>query len=516
MKDQAAIVFPHQLFREHPALTEEANVYLVEDDRFFSDFRYHKKKLLLHSASMQAYREYLEEQGHTIHFIRNQHGQTQTDLIHALAARSANTITIADPCDRTLEERLTGALRRRGIDLTIRDSPGFLTDRDFIDTFFGQSDRYSLTAFYREQRRRFGILIEDGKPIGGRWSFDPANRKPLPDEVPVPPLPRIPETRYVRDARSVIEERYPGNPGDLDEFWFPVTHRDAERWLADFLGDRLALFGDYEDAMRADEPVLFHSVLSPLLNTGLLTPRQVVDRTLAYAREHPVPINSLEGFIRQIIGWREFIRAVYIREGDRQRSSNVFGQPHPVPRSLYTASTGVVPVDRVVQRVLKSAYAHHIERLMVLGNFMLLAGIHPDEAYRWFMEVFIDAYDWAMVPNVYGMSQYADGGLMATKPYISGSHYIRRMSNYPGGEWEEIWDGLFWKFIETHQEQIAANPRMRVLLGTLNRMEKETRDAHAGVADAYLSRLHENGRAGTGRVAADSLVPMPKRGHRDY
>jgi len=278
----------------------------------------------------------------------------------------------------------------------------------------------------------------------------------------------------------------------MDGFFYPITHADAERWLEDFLSHRLAMFGAYEDAMRENGPFLFHSLLSPLLNTGLLVPAAVVDATLAFAEDHEVPLNSLEGFIRQIIGWREFMRAVYLLRGEEERTRNFWGHQRPMPGACYAGTTGMDPFDRVVRRVREHAYAHHIERLMVIGNFMNLVGIHPDAIYRWFMELFIDAYDWVMVPNVYGMSLYADGGLITTKPSISGSHSLMKMGDFSAGEWCDVWDALFWRFIDVHRSVFAANPRMRVLLANLDRMDSDTLEQHRAVAGAFLADLFED------------------------
>jgi len=241
--------------------------------------------------------------------------------------------------------------------------------------------------------------------------------------------------------------------------------------------------------MMRDEPFLFHSLLTASLNIGLLTPDQVVERTLAFAEDHRVPLNALEGFIRQIIGWREFMRAVYLLKQDQERKTNFFKHTRRLPSSFYTGTTGLDPVDIVIKRLGQYAYAHHIERLMVLGNAMLLCEIDPTEVYRWFMEMFIDAYDWVMVPNVYGMSQHADGGLITTKPYISSSHYIRKMSDFPEGDWCEIWDGLYWRFIHKHRDFFDQNPRMKVMTNQLDRMGKARLSAHLTVANRFLDSL---------------------------
>jgi deoxyribodipyrimidine photolyase-related protein len=280
---------------------------------------------------------------------------------------------------------------------------------------------------------------------------------------------------------------FPSALGSVDDFCYPVTYEDAKKWLDAFVDERLECFGDYEDAISKDETFLFHSVLTPMLNIGLITPEQIINQVISVSER--VSLNSLEGFVRQVIGWREFIRLVYIHAGSRQRTTNAWNLSRPLPASFYSGSTGITPFDQSVKRALKFAYCHHIERLMVLGNFMVLCDIHPDAVYQWFMELFIDSYDWVMVPNVYGMSQHADGGLMTTKPYISGSSYILKMSDYPKGEWCEVWDALYWRFIDRERDFFSANPRMRVMVGQLDRMGAKL-DHHRSVADRFLRKLH--------------------------
>jgi deoxyribodipyrimidine photolyase-related protein len=226
-----------------------------------------------------------------------------------------------------------------------------------------------------------------------------------------------------------------------------------------------------------------------MLNVGLITPDEVLRKALTFANENNVPLNSTEGFVRQIIGWREFIRGVYLAKGGEERTRNFWGFDRKIPDSFYTGETGIPPVDKTIKKVLETGYCHHIERLMVLGNFMLLCEIDPDEVYRWFMELFIDAYDWVMVPNIYGMSQFADGGLTSTKPYISGSNYLMKMSDYPKGEWQETWDGLFWRFMHVHRDFFDSNPRLSMLVRNLDRMSEEKLNNHLGKAEEFLKSL---------------------------
>ena len=315
------------------------------------------------------------------------------------------------------------------------------------------------------------------------------NRKKLTKNLVIPRVKFPEDTEFEIEAIDYVEKHFPDNPGDGFDFIYPVTFEQAEDWLDDFLHNRFKLFGDYEDAMDKNQAYLFHSVLTPMLNSGLITPKQVIDKALHFAELNTIPINSLEGFIRQIIGWREYMRAVYLLEGVNQRTSNHFKFSKQLPSAFYKASTGIEPVDLVIKRVLEKSYTHHIERLMILGNFMLLCEIHPNEVYKWFMEMYIDAYDWVMVPNVYGMSQYADGGLICTKPYISSSNYIREMSNFEKGNWCEIWDALYWRFIYKHKKLLAKNPRMSIMINQLNKMDKTKIKSYLKTAENYLKNL---------------------------
>jgi deoxyribodipyrimidine photolyase-related protein len=294
----------------------------------------------------------------------------------------------------------------------------------------------------------------------------------------------------VEEAEAYVQKNFPNNYGAIyKDHLFAINFEDAQKWLDNFLAERFEKFGVYEDAIVQKESVLYHSVLSPMLNIGLLTPQQIIDETLRVSAAKNIPLNSLEGFIRQIVGWREFIRLVYEREGTKQRTTNYWKFKRKIPTSFWTGDTGIAPIDSTIKKVLKTGYAHHIERLMVLGNFMLLCEFDPDEVHKWFMEMFIDAYDWVMVPNVYGMTQFADGGLMTTKPYISGSNYLMKMSDYEKGSWQPIWDGLFWRFMHVHRRFFLQNPRIGMLVKTFDKMPEEKRNAHLQIANNYLESL---------------------------
>ncbi|RYY08498.1 MAG: cryptochrome/photolyase family protein, partial [Chitinophagaceae bacterium] len=333
--------------------------------------------------------------------------------------------------------------------------------------------------FYSYQRLSRKILLDSSnKPMGGKWSLDAENRLRYPKDLKPPAINFHSRNDHYKDAIEYTEQHFGQNYGNLDVgFLFPSTHAESKTWLKNFLKHRFADFGPYEDAIVSDEHILHHSVLTPMLNTGLLTPQYVMDEVMEYASNHEIPLNSLEGFLRQIMGWREYIRAVYEFKGVEERTKNFWGFKRKIPESFWTASTGIDPVDGTIRKILDTGYTHHIERLMIMGNFMLLCEFDPDEVYRWFMELFIDAYDWVMVPNVYGMSQFADGGLMSTKPYISGSNYIIKMSDYKKGPWQEIWDALFWRFMHVHRKFFLSNPRLGMLIKSFDKMAPEKRNS---------------------------------------
>jgi deoxyribodipyrimidine photolyase-related protein len=481
----ATLIFPHQLFKDHPALSKEREVFLVEDPLFFTgssfSLRFHKKKLMLHRASMKAYEKRLGSQGYLVQYI-----DFETDLFWTLDRKKIRVIWFADPVDRALQSRLAEEAGKGKVDLHRHPTPAFLTPEDWLLGFFKESRHFSMTHFYIAQRKRLNVLLDGDKPRGEKWSFDPENRKRVPKGLPVPRPPACKPNLFTKEAKTYVENHFPANPGTTEKFFYPVTHENSEQWLEHFLKEKLQNFGDYEDAILKDEPFLFHSVLTPMLNIGLLTPDQILKKALDVGEKNKMPLNSLEGFVRQVIGWREFMRAVYLMKGKEERTTNYFHHQRKLPKSFYAGTTGLDPVDTVIGRVLQHAYVHHIERLMILGNIMVLCEIDPDEVYRWFMELFIDAYDWVMVPNVYGMSQYADGGLIMTKPYISSSNYIRKMSDFRDGPWCEIWDGLYWRFIRKHRDLFSKNPRMKVMVNQLDRMGKERLKHHLLVAEKFF------------------------------
>jgi len=492
---EAALVYPHQLFHPHPAISAGRTVCLIEDPLIFGNeprrpLHVHVQKLLLHRASMKAFEAELRERGHEVLYIETPEG-SETDSAELLAAglpQSIRFLHLADPVDDLLMNGFRHFVCSRGIESTIHESPNFLTPSDFLHHHTGRPKKPFMARFYQAQRKRMEILTDpDGAPEGGRWSFDTENRAKLPKHYLPPPEPAAPANRFTREAADYVRRRFPNNPGSLSSFRWPVTREDASAWLDRFIDERLELFGTYEDAISTQHATIHHSAITPMLNIGLLDPRDAIQRVLA--RRNGVPFNSLEGFIRQVIGWREFMRGICQHRGTAIRNSNFWNLDRPMPASFYDGTTGIPPVDRVIRQVLADGWCHHIERLMVLGNFMLLCRIRPDDVYKWFMELFVDAYDWVMVPNVYGMSQFADGGTFTTKPYISGSNYVLKMSDEPKGAWRGVWDGLFWTFIADHTEFFLSNPRISMMARTWMKLAPARQDAHRREAETFLAKL---------------------------
>ncbi len=487
------LVFPHQLFEKSPITASADEVFIIEEYLFFRQYAFHKQKIAWHRASMKFYESFLKSTGKKVAYIESIDPISDIrKLLDNLGKRGISRLQYIDPADDWLERRLNLAAKRNGIELKVYPSPLFLNKMEQLADFFqAEKKQYSQTSFYIEQRKKRNVLLEkDKKPLGGKWTFDDENRKRFPAGKN-PPVIAYPETTdFYREAINYAERNFPENPGQLtDNALYPDNFAAAKKWFNNFLQTRFAEFGPYEDAIVAKEGVLNHSLLSPLLNTGLLTPDEVLQDALEYVTKSAIPLNSAEGFIRQIIGWREFIHGIYRFRGRNQRTRNFWGFKRKIPKSFYDGSTGIEPVDITIKKVLKTGYCHHIERLMVLGNFMLLCEFDPDEVYRWFMELFIDAFDWVMVPNIYGMSQFADGGLMATKPYIGGSNYLKKMSDYTFGEWQTTWDGLFWRFMHVHRAFFLQNPRLGMLVRSFDKMPAEKQRKHLEAAEKFLLQL---------------------------
>lgn len=499
-----------QLLRAHPAIAavearvgrQGMRIVLVESDARIAQMPYQRKKIVLILSAMRHYAAALREQGYLVDEVRAP-SFVEGLQRHVAQRRSQRLVTMAAAeyeTRRLQQDHLSQAL---GIPVEVLPNTQFLTGRHNPFPDVKPSQRVIMERFYRAMRRHFSVLLEpDGSPTGGEWNFDRLNRRPLPRSVTPPPPLRFEPDAITRQAMTEVEARG-GGVGTAAGFALAVTHAQAEAALADFITHRLAAFGPYEDAMSAAHDVLFHSMLSPYINIGLLEPLQMVRAAEDAYRAGAAPIQSVEGFVRQIIGWREYIYWQYWRLMPDLRHANAWNAARPLPRFFWNGDTDMRCLRHVIERARATGYTHHIERLMVVCNFCLLAGIRPSEVNDWFLTHYIDAYDWVMQPNVIGMGLNADGGLTATKPYIASAAYIKKMSDYCDGcrynPKQRVgpdacpFNTLYWNFLIQHEATLRANPRL-------------------GPAVLGLARLGESERAMITRQAVVLLEGLGVRG----
>ena len=487
------VVLGNQLFPpEHLQDCRDAVVFMAEDVGLCTYVKHHQQKIVLFLAAMRSYADELRTAGFDVRYCfldTDDDSSYEDKLDRVVTELDCRELLHFEVEDKPMESRLIGFCEQRSLDRVELPSPMFYGTRDEFREFAGDRSRLLMADYYKLQRRRSGILIDaDGKPEGGKWSFDESNRRKLPKDVQPPDIAPAPHSRHVEDAIGIVERHFADHPGRAAEFWWPATREQARKWLQSFLDERLAQFGPYEDAMSKRSATVFHSALSPTLNIGLLTPREVVDAVLERYTSQDLPIESIEGFIRQVIGWREFVRGVYRVYGDEQESRNFWGHERELTDDWYRGTTGIEPLDDAIKASLRLGWAHHIQRLMVIGNLMTLCEIHPSSAWRWFMEMYVDSSEWVMGPNVYGMGIFSDGGLFATKPYICGSNYILKMSDYGKGDWCDTVDGLYWRFIDRHRDFFASNPRLALMPKALDRLDRDRRKRIFAAAEAFLQR----------------------------
>lgn len=473
------------LFPDLSALPSDAPIFMAEDMGLATRSRVHQQKLVLFFSAMRHYAAGLERE---VTYRSLDDAALLDSLAAFMRARGDRELHTFEPHDRFMARALSVWARDAGFGLVLYPSPGFVTDADDWERYARGRRRRLMGEFYVWQRKRLAVLVgAEGEPEGGRWSFDEENRRPVPRGLVPPRIAWREPDEVTREVIATVETRFADHPGRARDFRWPVTRSEALEWLDDFLRARFGLFGPYEDAMVAEEDALWHSLLSPLLNLGLLTPREVLDRAL----ETPgVPIASREGFVRQLIGWREFVRGIDREYAENGRDeANALGHMRELRECWRTASTGLPPLDAALARVLRLGWCHHIERLMVIGAAMLMAEVRPRAAFDWFMEMFVDSAEWVMGPNVYGMSQFSDGGTFATKPYLSGSAYLRRMSDHAPGPWCDVWDGLYWRFVERHEALFAGNPRLSAVARGAARLDPSRKERIFSAAEAWIESV---------------------------
>lgn len=461
--------------------------------------RHHPKKIAFTFSAMRHFAERLKNDGWTVDYTRldaNDPHETISGALLAAADTHGADEVIATECG---EWRLIEALEELPLKVTQHEDDRFIaTHKEFADWADGRKE-LRMEYFYREMRKKTGLLMKDGKPEGDKWNYDHENREPAPDEVDFGGPMEFTPDEITEEVLDLVEDRFGDNFGNLRPFWFAVETGQARRALTHWVKNGLPKFGDYQDAMMSEEKFLYHSILSVYLNAGLLSPMEICRAAMEAYEAGDAPINAVEGFVRQIIGWREYMRGIWYSQGPEYERKNALNHQRGVPDFYWTAETDMRCIHLTVKQTQEEAYAHHIQRLMVMGNFSLLAGLNPAEVYEWFMIAYADAYGWVMAGNVIGMTQFADGGVVASKPYVSSGNYIDKMSNYCSdcaysvktkvGEGACPFNLLYWAFLDRHRDRFEGNPRIAQMYATWDRMNDDKRKQILSEAETFLDRM---------------------------
>ncbi len=510
-------ILADQLSPENSALATadraDSVVLFVESKARGGLVRYHQQKLVLVYAGMRHFARELEAAGWRVDYHRLEDTPDfLTGLRRHVERFQPEEIRLAAPNDHLMTTLLPKYAQQVGVPIRSVPTAQFLLAREDFAEWAGDSPHLVMEEHYRRMRRRTGWLMgpvppgskRTAKPVGGEWNYDPLNRLTFKQYAASgyaqPEIPAREEPDAItREVITLVEQHFPDHPGRARDFWFPVDRAGALRWLERFVAERLERFGPYEDVLAQDQPVLYHSVLSPLLNLGLLTPRECVERVVAAYEAGRAPINSVEGFVRQVIGWREFINGAYWLKMPGYKDVNFLGATRPLPEWFYTGETDLNCLRQAIHQAINLGWLHHIQRLMVVGNFFLIAGIDPQAALRWYLEMTVDAYDWVMVPNALGIILYADGGGIATKPYAAGGGYIHKMSNYcehcrysplqKTGPDACPFNALYWDFHARHADVLRDNPRVGRTIQTWEARSPAEQRAARESAAAFLAGM---------------------------
>jgi len=465
--------------------------------------RHHKKKIAFLFSAMRHFAEELRGLGWTVDYVTldapHNQGNFSDQIAHGIAQMNPERVIVTEAGEWRVAEMVKGWSARFGLPVDILPDDRFLCSPAAFARWAAGRKQLRMEYFYRDMRRQTGLLMEGDQPVGGQWNFDAENRKPAAIDLFMPrPKASAPDT-ITLEVLALVEARFENHFGDLSPFWFAVTRKQAEQAFAAFVAQALPQFGDFQDAMLAGEPFLYHAVIAQYLNCGLLDPLRVCSAVEAAYRSGAVPLNAAEGFIRQIIGWREYVRGIYWLKMPGYEQRNFFAHTRALPDFYWTALTDMACVKAAVTQTKEQAYAHHIQRLMVTGNFAMLAGVDPHALHEWYLAVYADAYEWVELPNTVGMSQFADGGLLASKPYAASGAYINRMSNYCGTCRYDVkqrtgpkacpFNALYWDFIARHRDKIAGNPRMAQMLRTYDKFGPDEQRRIADSAATFLASL---------------------------
>ena len=483
-------------------------LYVMMEMRQETDYvTHHITKVVAFFMAMRRFAHHLRQRGHSVHYItlddpQNRHSPHE-NLMALAQIHPVEVIEYQLPDEYRLDRQLAGLQGHLGIPVRATDTEHFLTSRDGLASFFRGKKHYLMEHFYRKMRRKYQVLMEGDRPMGDRWNFDSENRNRLPEKVEVPEPTVFRRSAEIREIAEMLRRNSVHTIGRLnpDCWYWPVDRQEAMIMLRNFLEQGLPFFGKYQDAMSHRSATIFHSLLSFALNTKMLNPLEVVRSVEDRLPESPSPedLAQIEGFIRQILGWREYMRGIYWAEMPEFGQLNYFGNNRPLPDFYWTGDTGMNCLRHAIGQSLEEAYAHHIQRLMITGNFAALTGIDPDEVDRWYLGIYIDAIEWVEITNTRGMSQYADGGIVGTKPYVSSGNYIKRMSDYCSGcrYKSEVKTGpeacpfnsLYWHFHHRNRHLLGANPRIAQVYRTWDRMDTGHKEELLKQAGDYLDRI---------------------------
>ena len=467
--------------------------FMAEDYQLCTYEKHHKQKILLFLSAMRSHADKLKKNKFKIEYSSIEDKSFKSDYIEKLTkiikTQKISEVSSFEIEDKFFEKKITKFFKKEKIKWNVIQTPMFLNSRENFKKYLSKSKKPFMAVFYKETRRELNILMKkDGSPEGGKWSFDDENRNKLPKNIKIPKFPKINETAHTKKLKPTIDKVFKDHPGNTKEFWFATEYEDVVKLLNFFIKEKSNLFGDYEDAVDQKDNILFHSALSPYINLGLITPEFIVQKVLDFHHKHKIRLNSLEGYIRQVIGWREFMRGIYQSYSDEMENRNFFKHNRKMKKSWYEGSTGLPPLDHAIKNALNYGWSHHIERLMILSNIMNLCEIKPNIVYKWFMEMFVDSSDWVMVPNVYGMGLFSDGGIFATKPYICGSSYFMKMMDFKKGDWCNTMDGLYWRFINRNRNFFLKNPRLSMMVRIFDKMKTERKKLILSEAEKFINK----------------------------
>jgi deoxyribodipyrimidine photolyase-related protein len=501
------VILGDQLSLEVAALVDldplHDTVLMMEVQEENTYVRHHQQKLVLVLSAMRHFAGSLRARGVAVDYVEldapGNTGDLSGEIERAVARHRPERIVVTEPGEWRVQALIEGWAVLTHTAVEVRTDDRFFANRSRFAAWARGRRSWRMEHFYREMRREHAILMDCGAPAGGEWNYDAANRKRLPARAMPPVRRRFVPDEITRTVMALVERRFSHHFGDLEEFGWPVTRADALGALAEFITHGLADFGDYQDAMRAGAPFLYHSLLSPALNLGLLSPREVCRQAEAAWRSGKAPLNAVEGFVRQILGWREYVRGVYWTSMPGYAECNALEATRPLPKFYWTGETAMRCLNQVIGDTARHAYSHHIQRLMVTGNFALLAGVAPREIERWYLAVYADAYEWVEMPNTLGMAVFADGGQMASKPYAASGAYIDRMSDFCKGCGYDVkqktgpqacpFNYLYWAFLIRNKERLSGNPRMGMPYRSLAAWPRERQAEVLAEAEAFLDAV---------------------------